>query len=138
MCGMVLANGIDKRLPYTDYIVVLGDGGIMEQGTFAELKALEGYVASLSLTDAAWKVKSAYDIADDESVTSEATALGDSTDGSDFISAAEEANRRTGDLTVYGYYFSAVGWWVFAIMLFLLGCFTVSSVMPGMNLLDPF
>lgn len=117
-------------MPYTDYIVVVGEGSILEQGTYTQLKDQGGYVAGLSLADATWKANDEFDDEDDETQNSESSRRTSET-GTDFITAAEEANRRTGDMTVYMYYFAAVGWIVFVGMLFLLSCFTVSSTMPG-------
>lgn len=117
-------------MPYVDYIVVVGEGSILEQGTYTQLKDQGGYVASLSLADANWKANDESDNEDDDTQNSRSTRRNSET-GTDFITAAEEANRRTGDMTVYKYYFAAVGWIVFVGMLFLLSSFTVSSTMPG-------
>ena len=109
---VILASSSTKRLPFADQIVVLSDEGeIAEQGNYKELVASGGFVSSLDLPPAEWGYDSSTVTPMDQLVSTAAKSylatlppkeIGPSTDF--------EANKRTGDLSIYAYYASSVGW----------------------------
>ncbi|KAL8774135.1 MAG: hypothetical protein Q9209_001243 [Squamulea sp. 1 TL-2023] len=116
---VILTSSSSKRLPYADHIIVLNDKGrIEEQGTFAELNANGGYVSGLDLPSADWRTRNY-----GASTSSLDHLL--PTASQDFIPSlpptkevliedAEsefEANKRTGDLSIYAFYARSVGVW---------------------------
>ena len=118
---IVLASSSSKRLPFADHIVVLDkDGTIAEQGSYKELIASGGYVSSLDLAPAEWTSlpkESNLDL-----LMSNTSKL----DHSDLLPKESmqtkddpdfEANKRTGDLSIYAYYIRSVGW--FAVVTFI-------------------
>lgn len=118
----VLASSSSKRLPFADHIVVLNEKGkIAEQGSFKELNTAGGYVSSFELQPTDWTVKSTGMTNLDQVLAMTTTTKivhptmppsKESTETTEF-----EANKRTGDLAIYTYYASSVGW--FAIMTFI-------------------
>ncbi|KAI4279834.1 MAG: hypothetical protein L6R38_004935, partial [Xanthoria sp. 2 TBL-2021] len=121
---VILTSSSSKRLPYADHIVVLNDTGhIEEQGSFAELNANGGYVSSLDLPSADWRTRN-------HGVSTSSLDHLLSTPSQDFIpslpptkeiieeaEAEFEANKRTGDLSIYAFYAKSVG--VFAVVTFV-------------------
>jgi ATP-binding cassette, subfamily C (CFTR/MRP), member 1 len=88
-------------LPSADYIIALGNNGdVVEQGTFEELNKSDGYVRSFSVKHA-------------KRQTQTTEPAGKLTLGpkptSRLLDAMDEKKRQLGDLTVYSYYFRAVG-----------------------------
>ena len=112
---VILASSSTKRIPYADHIIVLGEGGkIVEQGSFKELTASGGFVSALDLEPASWSTK----IKDHklDNMLFNATKITHIPPPSDAPSQTKEtdetqldANRRTGDLSVYYYYIKNVG-----------------------------
>ena len=94
-----------KRLPYSDHIIVIDEKGhISEQGSFDKLASTGGYVSSFHLGLPDWKFtpdERSYHV---PSVDDKEKVI--QTD--DDLEA--EANRATGDFTIYKYYFDSVGW----------------------------
>lgn len=95
-----------KRLPYADHIVVLNaEGRIAEQGNFHVLSATGGYVSSFNLPRPDW------DYCVEESTLKtvpKPTADQNTIQTSEDLEA--EANRQTGDFSIYRYYLGSVGW----------------------------
>ena len=113
---VILTSSSSKRLSFADHIIVLNEQGqIAEQGSFTELTIGGGYVASLDLPQPDWRIR--------DQGTSRLDHL--------LVSASEdylpilphtkeailedpdaefEANKRTGDLSIYAYYAKSVGW----------------------------
>jgi ATP-binding cassette subfamily C (CFTR/MRP) protein 1 len=96
-----------KRVPYCDHVVALDKNGkIAEQGTFEKLQLSGGYVSGFDLAPPHWEFtpeKHEYDAPPryiEQQVTGHVTE--------EEIQA--EANRRTGDIAIYRYYVSSVGW----------------------------
>jgi ATP-binding cassette subfamily C (CFTR/MRP) protein 1 len=79
----------------------------VEQGTFDRLNATGGYVSSFNLPSADWVYKPAIDASPSQELTYEYVAP-DPNKVSDPLEA--EANRRTGDLSIYLYYVNSIGW----------------------------
>ena len=133
---VVLASSSSKRIPYADHIVVLDERGkISEQGSFKELTASGGYVSSLDLLPADWKYKS-NETAFDRLIAPNArnTYIAPKKEESD--EAIElEANKRTGDISIYAYYAGSVGW--FAVVTFIVAisgyvfCYTFPQIWLG-------
>ncbi|KAI0389430.1 putative ABC multidrug transporter [Xylariaceae sp. FL0594] len=99
-----------KHLPVADYIVVLADGTVAEQGTFNELMGRDGYVRRLGLTGTSESDISSetgslqpHDESQEqkeEPAASSATARGQ-------LKADE--SRQVGDKTVYKHYLQSMG-----------------------------
>ena len=94
-----------QHLRSADHILALGsDGTVLEQGTFAELNAGNGYVKELIVEGKDTKRVSA-----DEPATirdkSEVQAR-----VADLVMLRGDKARQTGDTAVYKYYYRSVGW----------------------------
>ncbi|MCJ1436745.1 hypothetical protein MMC27_006127 [Xylographa pallens] len=109
---VILASSSTKRLPFADHIVVLDEqGNVSEQGNFQQLNASGGYVSNFDLPPPDWRVQ-AKEATFDQLFPNpikpiHAPVAVKATKG---LSESElDANRRTGDLSVYGYYAKTVG-----------------------------
>lgn len=97
-----LQSYLVNLLPSADYVIALGNNGdIVEQGTFEELNKTDGYVSSLSVQETQHQSQST----EPEGKFS----LGQIPASSALQSGMDEKKRQLGDLTVYRYYFRAVG-----------------------------
>lgn len=121
---VIVASSSHRRLPYADHIVVLSENGtIAEQGTFSDLTANGGFVSSLELPVAEWIPKTEETTLDSllpaasNSISSDRLPVIEKVDDEQF-----EANKRTGDLSIYAYYVGSVGW--LAVTIFVV---TISS-----------
>ena len=107
----VVASSSFRRLPFADHIVVLNENGkVSEQGSYKELVAAGGYISGLDLPPAEWsanrkefKLDYLVSSANKPAPQPQAT-LPTIEDESEL-----EANRRTGDISIYLYYAAAVG-----------------------------
>ncbi|KAL1965989.1 hypothetical protein VTN77DRAFT_4929 [Rasamsonia byssochlamydoides] len=111
---VLVASSSAKRLPYADHIVVLNkEGRIAEQGNFHVLSATGGYVSSFNLPRPDW------DYSVEESTSRRVPEP--SVENQKIIQTNEdleaEANRQTGDFSIYRYYMGSVGW--FSIIIFV-------------------
>ena len=116
---VVLASSSSKRLPFADHIVVLNESGkIAEQGSFRWLVASGGYVSTLDLSPPEWTIESEQKNLDRLMTT--VTKFEPSPLAAKEVAEATEfeANKRTGDLSIYAYYAKSVGW--FAVITFLI------------------
>ncbi|KAH8701117.1 putative ABC multidrug transporter [Talaromyces proteolyticus] len=106
---ILIVSSSAKRLPYADHIIAMDEkGAIMEQGQFDVLAATGGYVSSFNLPQADWNYTP-----DDRTYRRSGALL--ATPNNDKVIQTDddleaEANRATGDFTIYRYYFSSVGW----------------------------
>ena len=120
---IILASSSTKRLPYADHIIVLSrNGEIAEQGSFKELTASGGFISELDLEPANWSMKAKEVKLDDLLFNaSKRTQVPVPTEKPSPPGEVEEiqleANRRTGDLSVYYYYIKTVG--TFAVIVFI-------------------
>ena len=113
-------------MPYADHIIALDNTGrIAEQGTFGQLKEAGGYVQRL-----ATKHKGEEANPDEETLVAQT----DPHDDAVAQSAVVELNRPVGDLAVYNYYFSSVGWLRTLLFLILVVMFGVSNGMTQLLL----
>lgn len=137
---VVLCTHSVRHLPSADYIIVLGNGSVEEQGTFIDLSTRPGYVRRLKV-GLKQEVED-NNIADDEpgpgpyqehkdqaeadkQLQHEITV--NSTQSSTPITPVVAAARQVGDATVYKLYLKSMGWFVAACSLFfaaLWGLFT--------------
>jgi ATP-binding cassette subfamily C (CFTR/MRP) protein 1 len=97
-----------KRLPYADHVVVINEEGtIAEQGRFDVLAAAGGYVSSFNLPRPDWNYvpeEPAFPRATQDSISKEKQIIQTDED------LELEANRQTGDFSIYKYYLGSVGW----------------------------
>ncbi len=112
---VILASSSSKRLAFADHIVVLNEKGkIAEQGSFKQLTASGGYVSNLDLQAAEWRFKSKETNLDQLLSMSHAASKPAHFTAPPPIDTVEttefEANKRTGDLSIYAYYAKSVGW----------------------------
>ena len=108
---VVLCTHSVKHIPAADYIMVLGDGTVTEQGSFGELMTSQGYIQGLGLRGPP-----------DSDALSEKTSLKQIVQRSkpqlhhakraDTPSNAPDADRsrQVGDSTVYKHYVQSMGW----------------------------
>ena len=109
---VILASSSTKRLPFADHIVVLDkDGNVSEQGNFQQLNASGGYVSNFDLPPPDWRVpakETKFDPLFSPSIKPIHAPV--AVKANKGLSESElDANRRTGDLSVYGYYAKTVG-----------------------------
>ncbi|KAL8995121.1 MAG: hypothetical protein Q9169_005084 [Polycauliona sp. 2 TL-2023] len=121
---VVLSSSSSKRLPYADHIIVLGaTGQIEEQGSFAQLNANGGHVSSLDLPPADWRTHhyGGSTLGLDHLLSSPSQdhmpSLPPTKEVIEDTESEFEANKRTGDLTIYAFYARSVG--VFAVVSFV-------------------
>lgn len=107
----IIASSSFRRLPFADHIVVLGeDGKISEQGSYKELVASGGYVSGLDLPPAQWSAnKREFKLDYLFSATNKQAPLPQAAVPEIGDESELEANRRTGDISIYLYYAKAVG-----------------------------
>ncbi len=116
---VVVASSSSKRLPFVDHIVVLSDKGeIAEQGTYRELLTSGGFISSLDLPPAEWGYDGTKVAAMDQLVSTQAKLASTMSPPKKVQPSSNlDANRRTGDISIYAYYASSVGW--FAVTSFM-------------------
>jgi ATP-binding cassette subfamily C (CFTR/MRP) protein 1 len=122
-----------KRLPFADYIVALdGNGRISEHGSFTELNATGGYVSSFTLPPPEWDYRP------------EQNGLSAGTPVSHYVycapvpdataqAAEADSSRRTGDVSIYLYYVSSVGWIPTIIFIVTITSFVFCITFPSKN-----
>jgi ATP-binding cassette subfamily C (CFTR/MRP) protein 1 len=124
-----------KRLSYCDHIVVLDkEGTIAEQGPFERLNASGGYVSSLDLAPPDWNFTPEIHEHDAPPRYSERQAASPVTEEE----LQAEANRRTGDIAIYGYYVGTVGWVPTIIFVVSITIFIFGMSFPSMYSLYPW
>ncbi|KAL8839223.1 MAG: hypothetical protein Q9170_001829 [Blastenia crenularia] len=111
---VILTSSSSKRLSFADHIIVLNEHGqIAEQGSFAELNIGGGYVSSLDLPQPDWRVRSQGISALDHLLVSASEdhlpILPHTNEEFEDPDFEFEANKRTGDLSIYAYYAKSVG-----------------------------
>ncbi|RYC64367.1 hypothetical protein CHU98_g1837 [Xylaria longipes] len=99
-----------RHLPVADHIIALGDGTVIEQGTFEELMARDGYIRRLGLRSGSESDTSSEEIPSERhNVKTEAQQLCHASTNT----ALEEEDigelRQTGDKKVYKHYFKSMG-----------------------------
>lgn len=113
--SVILTSSSTKRLPFADHIIVLNEQGqIAEQGSFSELNIGSGYLSSLDLPQADWRVRNQAILTLDHLLVAAPDdylpVVPHSKEVVEEPDAEFEANKRTGDLSIYAYYAKSVGW----------------------------
>ncbi|KUM59972.1 hypothetical protein ACN42_g7172 [Penicillium freii] len=122
---VVLCTHSIRHLRAADHIIALGNGTIIEQGSFDKLTASQGYVQHLGL-------KGSFDnAASAEKTTSNKTPqeskpemLHTTMTNTSSIAPDADISRQIGDKTVYKHYFKSMGW-------ILAGCSLIFGVLFG-------
>ncbi|KAI3337286.1 putative ABC multidrug transporter [Xylariaceae sp. AK1471] len=125
---VVLCTHSIRHLPVADYIIALGDGTVIEQGTFDELMARDGYIQRLGLRGGSQSDTSsdATPLKNEETKTEAETLRNISTNAA-FVEPDTEESRQVGDRAVYKHYFRSMGVFIATCSLFfaaLWGFFT--------------
>ncbi|KAF2200883.1 canalicular multispecific organic anion transporter 1 [Delitschia confertaspora ATCC 74209] len=120
---VLITSSSAKRLPYCDHIIALDkEGKICEQGDFNTLNSTGGYVSNFDLPPADWDFVPEKHLYEAPPKYSESTSSGKLTEEN----VQAEANRRTGDHSIYLFYVNTVGWmatiiFVVSITIFIFG-----------------
>lgn len=107
---VVLCTHSLKHLATADYIIVLGDGTIIEQGTFSDLTTSQGYLQRLGFkeysdsNDSSGKSASEANVQDQESMPANTV-----TSNAILFESETDRSRQIGDKTVYKHYIKSVG-----------------------------
>jgi len=120
---VLLATHAVHRLSYSDHVIAMsGDGRIVEQGSFEQLRSSGGYVQSLAA-----RIKSEDTASSDEQRPD--VSNGPAAFKSENEEEIEELNRQTRDFAVYTYYFGSIGWVTTAIFFAFVVLYGVASKM---------
>lgn len=107
---VVLFTHSVKHLPVADYIMVLGDGTIVEQGSFGKLTANQGYVQRLGLRDASISDTSSEKAVLKQSLQgSKPQLLHKKTTETSSPASGTDKSRQLGDRKVYKHYIKSMG-----------------------------
>ncbi|KAJ5183506.1 P-loop containing nucleoside triphosphate hydrolase protein [Penicillium capsulatum] len=99
---VILATNSAHHLPYTDFVIALDKTGrIIEQGSYVDLVAAKGYVSTLTSVSHMVNTTRAPNVILDEDTIQELNLDEEEVD---------LASRKTGDWSVYVYYFRTIGW----------------------------
>lgn len=122
---VVLCTHSIRHLRAADHIIALGNGTIIEQGSFDKLMASQGYVQRLGLKGSSDNTASA------EKTTSNKTPqeskpemLHPTMTNKSSTAPDADTSRQIGDKTVYKHYFKSMGW-------ILAGCSLIFAVLFG-------
>jgi ATP-binding cassette subfamily C (CFTR/MRP) protein 1 len=117
----VLSTHSVRHLPSADLIVALGRGGeVVQQGSYADLNAIDGYVQSLEV--AAQSGAQPSDSPPTDSIKGSTPDAAES-------AAVDQTSSADGDLAVYKYYFAALGWARIAVLLLIFAVNSGSDVL---------
>ena len=115
---VVLVSSSSKRLPYADLIVALdADGKITEQGSFEELNASDGYVASFGHNNAQWTIETGAEDNDTAITEKKVEAYAES--------ITPSLRNAEGDVKIYLYYIGTIGWFAAAIFGIVISTYAV-------------
>lgn len=110
-CTVILCTHSIRHLPAADYIIALGEGTIVEQGTFEQLMAGQGYVQRLGLSGASDSDGSSEKTTSRKSMLeARPQLLHMTTTNTPSLVPGQEESRRAGDRSVYKHYFKSMGW----------------------------
>ncbi|KFX85837.1 hypothetical protein V490_09379 [Pseudogymnoascus sp. VKM F-3557] len=122
---VILVTHAAHRLSYADNIITLSEQGtIWEQGTFKDLVATSGYVASLA----------ARHVSEDEDATKEETAPAKAKGSDDTArqNAVADLHRPIGNWATYKYYFTSAGLRNVGIWAGLMLCYSMLLQFPDL------
>ncbi|KAH8702423.1 multidrug resistance-associated protein [Talaromyces proteolyticus] len=116
-CTVFLATHSTHYLSQADFIIVLGDNGqVLEQGSYPQLRShTGGYIQRLGIQ--AKQIDEAEGMDDNDNGRSESPKI---TTGPLSTPSPPDGRRQTSDLSVYKYYFSALGWLRVSVLLLFL------------------
>ncbi|KAK4449692.1 hypothetical protein QBC34DRAFT_350884 [Podospora aff. communis PSN243] len=101
---VLLITHATQHLPLADHIIILDENGaIAEQGSWDDLRADAGYISKIVLKDKEGDGSKPRDRAEPENEGQ------DSAKPSEEAGKMQELTRKTGDITLYTYYFGAIG-----------------------------
>ncbi|KAF7558131.1 hypothetical protein G7Z17_g146 [Cylindrodendrum hubeiense] len=107
---VVLCTHSIRHLPAADHIIALGDGTVVEQGSFDKLMTLQGYVQRLGLKASSDSDTSSEKTASKKSVReSNPQLLHTTTTNISSVAPEADDSRQNGDKTVYKHYFKSMG-----------------------------
>jgi len=112
MQGMWLTPSAVQHLPLADHIIVLDENGsVAEQGSWEDLRARAGYISTVVLKEPpsgerSKKLQNGTDAADQDE---NEDAKDEESPSSPETERMLDMARKTGDITLYSYYFRAVG-----------------------------
>ncbi|KAF3490889.1 ABC multidrug transporter [Arthroderma uncinatum] len=118
---VILATHATEYLPFADHIIALdGTGKAAQQGDFQSIRSKSGYVSDLTIMEGVGRKPV---IAGDyPGAKNKETANCNSLDGFPI--------RKTGELSVYSYYFKAAGIWTTTLLLILVIFYTALYNFP--------
>lgn len=119
---IILVTNSVHRMPQADHIITLGsDGTIIEQGTFDELRELNGYVGTLDHGD-----RNNFSEGDKAPIKGFKQSL---------IAQKEkeeiDQQAAVGDATIYKYYIETFGWWRWAAFCFFCALYGFGTAFPS-------
>ncbi|KFX95375.1 hypothetical protein O988_05811 [Pseudogymnoascus sp. VKM F-3808] len=109
---VVLCTHSIRHLPAADHIIALGDGTIVEQGSFDTLMARPGYVHGLGLKNSSDSDASSEDSGPKKVVPETKQQLLHTTTNTSSIGPDTDGSRQYGDKTVYKHYYKSMGLFV--------------------------
>ena len=124
---IVLCTHSVKHLSVADYIIVLGDGTIAEQGVFRELMTSRGYLQRLGLGSSGSEASSGQMASKQDEYETKSQLLLTKTMDIPSLAPDTDKSRQVGDSTVYKHYIQSMGWVTAGLSLFfsiLWGFFT--------------
>lgn len=122
---VVLCTHSIKHLRTADHIIALGNGTIIEQGSFDKLTASQGYVQRLGLKGSSDNAASAEKMTSNKNPQeSNPEMLHTTMTNTSSTATGADVSRQIGDKTVYKHYFKSMGW-------ILAGCSLIFSVLFG-------
>jgi hypothetical protein len=119
-----------KRIPYADYIVAINtDGQVCEHGRFDDLVSSGGYISSFSFQPVDWTFNPDFKPVRIGSASPAPPNKPNIIESSGELEA--EANRRTGDSSIYLYYVKAIGWTPTLVFVFCIAAFVICISFPS-------
>lgn len=127
-CTVVLCTHSIKHIPAADYIIVLGDGTIVEQGSYAQLATRQGYIQRLGLSASLdSSASSEGSISENSFREANPQFIQTTMTNKSALEPETEVLRQVGDKSVYKHYFKSMGVYLAALSILfaaLLGFFT--------------
>lgn len=117
----ILATNSVRNVSLADLIIVLDkSGAVVEQGSYSELRQAGGYFQSLETSQ---NESSSVNLLEHESPV-------DSIAAAKLFATVGDDSRRTGDLTIYNYYFNTIGWVSWGVFVVLVAGFVFTTIFP--------
>lgn len=130
-CTVVLCTHSIKHIPAADYIIALGDGTIVEQGSYAQLVTRQGYVQRLGLSGSLDSSSSSEKSIAEKSIREvNPQLLPTTTTNTSALVPETDASRQVGDKSVYKHYFKSMGLFLAAFSILFAALFGFFSNFP--------